>query len=327
MKIRIGIVGYGNLGRGAEYAVMQNKDMELAAVFSRRVTDINPVTPGVKVFNINGAEKFIGDIDVMLLCGSSAAALPEQTPAFAKMFNVVDSFDTHAKIPEHFAKVDAAAKAGGRTAFISAGWDPGLFSVQRVILESVLPVGRSYSFYGKGVSQGHSDAIRQLDGVLDARQYSVPVEASVTAARNGENPELTARQLIRRDCFVVAKDGADKTDIERKIKSMLHYFADYDTTVTFISEEELKKNHAGLPHGGFVVRGGRTGENESSVQVCEFGLRLDSNPEFTASILTACARATYRLNKEGARGCVTVFDVPPAYYLAESAEELRRRLL
>ena len=328
MRIRIGIMGYGNLGRGVECAVKHNPDMELAAVFTRRDKEsLNILTPGVKVCSVQEAESMKEEIDVMILCGGSATDLPVQTPQFAKCFNVVDSFDTHARIPEHFEAVDAAAKEGGHVGIISVGWDPGMFSLNRLYGNAVLPEGSDYTFWGRGVSQGHSDAIRRVEGVKDARQYTVPVEAALKAVRDGENPELTTRQKHTRECFVVAEEGADLKRIEEEIVTMPNYFADYDTTVRFISEEELMRDHKGIPHGGFVIRTGKTGwENEHS-HVIEYSLKLDSNPEFTASVIVAYARAAYRLSKEGAAGCKTVFDIAPAYLSPLSGEELRKHLL
>ena len=328
MRIRIGIVGYGNLGRGMEYAIGQNADMELRCIFTRREpASIKPVTNGVQVLGVSEAGNLAGEIDVMVLCGGSATDLPEQTPQFAKMFNVVDSFDTHAYIPEHFKKVDASAKAGGKTAIISAGWDPGLFSLNRMLSEAILPHGSSYTFWGNGVSQGHSDAIRRIDGVVDARQYTIPVQNALDAVRSGSNPELTTRQKHTRECFVVAKDGADLAKIESEIKTMPNYFSDYNTTVNFLSAQELADNHAGLPHGGFSIRSGKTGNSGENSQVIEYALKLDSNPEFTSSVLTACARAAFRLNKEGVIGCKTILDIPPAYLSTESAEDLLKKYL
>ena len=328
MTIKIGILGYGNLGKGVECAVKHNPDMELAAVFTRRDKEsLNILTPGVKVCSVQEAESMKEEIDVMILCGGSATDLPVQTPQFAKCFNVVDSFDTHARIPEHFEAVDAAAKEGGHVGIISVGWDPGMFSLNRLYGNVVLPEGSDYTFWGRGVSQGHSDAIRRVEGVKDARQYTVPVEAALTAVRDGENPELTTRQKHTRECFVVAEEGADLKRIEEEIVTMPNYFADYDTTVRFISEEELMRDHKGIPHGGFVIRTGKTGwENEHS-HVIEYSLKLDSNPEFTASVIVAYARAAYRLSKEGAAGCKTVFDIAPAYLSPLSGEELRKHLL
>ena len=328
MTIKIGILGYGNLGKGVECAVKHNPDMELAAVFTRRDKEsLNILTPGVKVCSVQEAESMKEEIDVMILCGGSATDLPVQTPQFAKCFNVVDSFDTHARIPEHFEAVDAAAKEGGHVGIISVGWDPGMFSLNRLYGNAVLPEGSDYTFWGRGVSQGHSDAIRRVEGVKDARQYTVPVEAALKAVRDGENPELTTRQKHTRECFVVAEEGADLKRIEEEIVTMTNYFADYDTTVRFISEEELMRDHKGIPHGGFVIRTGKTGwENEHS-HVIEYSLKLDSNPEFTASVIVAYARAAYRLSKEGAAGCKTVFDIAPAYLSPLSGEELRKHLL
>jgi diaminopimelate dehydrogenase len=326
--IRIGIYGYGNLGRGVESAIRQNKDMELVAVFTRRdPASLKIQTEGVGVYHTSEAINMQDKIDVMILCGGSATDLPVQTPELAKYFNVVDSFDTHAKIPEHFANVDAAAKESGRVGLISVGWDPGMFSLNRLYAEAVLPDGKDYTFWGKGVSQGHSDAIRRVEGVLDGKQYTIPVDSALEAVRNGENPELTARQKHLRECFVVARDGADKAKIEETIKNMPNYFADYDTTVHFITKEELDRDHSGIPHGGFVIRSGRTGFGLEHGHIIEYSLKLDSNPEFTASVITAYARAAYRLNKEGARGAKTVLDIPPAYLSAATGEELRGRLL
>ena len=328
MKIRIGIMGYGNLGRGMEYAVAQNDDMELRYIFTRRApSSIKPATKGADVFSAGEAGRLTSEIDVMILCGGSAADLPAQTPVFAELFNVVDSFDTHANIPEHFERVDKAAKAGGKTAVISAGWDPGIFSMQRLIAEAILPYGSSYTFWGRGVSQGHSEAIRRLEGVIDARQYTVPNLGALEAVRSGQNPELSTRQKHTRECFVAAEEGADLSLLEREIKSMPNYFADYDTTVHFITAEELARDHSGTPHGGCVVRSAKTGRGNENSQLVEYGIRLDSNPEFTANILAACARAAYRLNKEGAAGCKTIVDIPPAYLSAESGEKIRKKYL
>ena len=326
--IRIGIMGYGNLGRGVEYAVAQNPDMQLAAVFTRRdPASIQPVTPDVPVLAAAKAAEMQDKIDVMILCGGSATDLPKQTPTLARLFNVVDSFDTHARIPEHFAAVDAAAKEGGTLALISAGWDPGLFSLNRVYASAVLPQGETYTFWGKGVSQGHSDAIRRVEGVQDARQYTVPVESALEAVRSGAQPVLTTRQKHTRECFVVAKPGADTARIEKEIKEMPNYFADYDTTVHFISEEELLRDHAGLPHGGMVIRTGKTGKDCGNTHVIEYKLTLDSNPEFTSSILVAYARAVWRMHEAGQQGCKTVLDVPPALLSPLSGEELRATML
>ena len=328
MTIRVGILGYGNLGRGVECALQQNPDMELAAVFTRRDPEsVKILTEGVKVYRIDEAESMGDQIDVMILCGGSATDLPVQTPKYAEMFNVVDSFDTHAKIPEHFADVDAAAKKGGHVALISAGWDPGMFSLNRLYAECVLPEGKNYTFWGKGVSQGHSDAIRRVAGVKDARQYTIPVDAALEAVRSGSNPELTTRQKHTRECFVVAEEGADLARIENEIKTMPNYFDEYDTTVHFITEEELMRGHAGIPHGGFVIRSGKTGWNRENSHVIEYSLKLDSNPEFTSSILVAYARAVVRMAKEGQTGCKTVFDVAPAYLSSKSGEELRKEML
>ncbi|MCD7999728.1 MAG: diaminopimelate dehydrogenase [Clostridiales bacterium] len=328
MTIKIGILGYGNLGKGVECAVKHNPDMELAAVFTRRdKASLKVLTPGVKVCSVQEAESMKDEIDVMILCGGSATDLPVQTPELAKNFHVVDSFDTHARIPEHFEAVDAAAKESGHVGIISVGWDPGMFSLNRLYGSAVLPEGKDYTFWGRGVSQGHSDAIRRVEGVKDARQYTVPVETALQAVRNGENPELTTRQKHTRECFVVAEEGADLKRIEEEIVTMPNYFADYDTTVHFISEEELMRDHKGIPHGGFVIRTGKTGwENEHS-HVIEYSLKLDSNPEFTASVIAAYARAAYRLGKEGVTGCKTVFDIAPAYLSSMSGEELRKHLL
>ncbi len=328
MKTRIGILGYGNLGRGIECAIKHNDDMELVAVFTRRnPDDVKILTENVKVYSVNDVEDFKDKIDVMILCGGSATDLPEQTKKYAEMFNVIDSFDTHAKIPEHFADVDAAAKKSGKIGIISVGWDPGMFSLNRLYANAILTNGSDYTFWGKGVSQGHSDAIRRIDGVLDGKQYTIPVESALEAVRNGLNPELTTRQKHTRECFVVAEEGADKARIESEIKNMPNYFADYDTTVHFITEEELKKNHSGIPHGGFVIRSGKTGWNDENTHIIEYSLKLDSNPEFTASVLVAYARAAARLNAEGQTGCKTVFDIAPAYLSAQSGEELRAHML
>ena len=326
--MRIGIYGYGNLGRGVEAAVRQNDDMELVAVFTRRnPADVKLQTEGVKVYAASEAASHADEIDVLVLCGGSATDLPEQTPELAKYFNVIDSFDTHARIPEHFANVDKAAKESGHTALISCGWDPGMFSLNRLYANAVLPQGNDYTFWGKGVSQGHSDAIRRVKGVKNGKQYTIPVEAALESVRNGENPELTTRQKHTRECFVVAEEGADLAQIEKDIKEMPNYFSDYDTTVHFISEEELQANHSGIPHGGFVFRTGVTGFNGEHKHVIEYSLKLDSNPEFTSSVILAYARAVNRLHKEGANGCKTVFDVAPAYLSPLSGEELRAHML
>ena len=324
--MKIGILGYGNLGRGVEYAVKENYDCELAAVFTRRTpSSVKIQTPNVPVVSTDDAGSWIGQIDVMILCGGSATDLPVQTPKFAEMFNVIDSFDTHAKIPNHFANVDAAAKNFNHVAIISVGWDPGLFSLARAYFNAVLPNGNDYTFWGKGVSQGHSDAIRRIKGVKNAKQYTVPIDAALDAVRSGSNPNLTTRQKHLRECYVVLEEGADAAEVEREIKTMPNYFADYDTTVNFISEEELQKNHAGLAHGGFVIRTGQT--SDENKHVIEFSLKLDSNPEFTANVLVAYARAAYRLNDEGKSGCMTVLDIPPAYLSPLDGATLRKTLL
>ena len=328
MSIKIGILGYGNLGRGVECAVKQNDDMELVAVFTRRnPEDVKILTETAVVCNVADVEDWKDKIDVMIICGGSATDLPKQTPVYAKMFNVIDSFDTHARIPEHFANVDAAAKEGGHVGIISVGWDPGMFSLNRLYANAILPDGNDYTFWGKGVSQGHSDAIRRVEGVKDGKQYTIPVEAALEAVRNGENPELTTRQKHTRECFVVLEEGADAAKVEEEIKTMPNYFSDYDTTVHFISEEELKANHSGIPHGGFVLRSGKTGWDGENKHLIEYSLKLDSNPEFTSSVLIAYARAAYRLASEGQSGCKTVFDIAPAYLSAKSEEELRKHML
>ncbi len=328
MKIRIGIYGYGNLGKGIENAIRQNPDMSLEAVFTRRdPSTLKIATPDVPVCAADDVESFKGKIDVMILCGGSATDLPVQTPALAEMFCVVDSFDTHAKIPNHFANVDAAAKKGNNVAMISVGWDPGMFSLNRLYSSAILPEGKDYTFWGKGISQGHSDAIRRIDGVKDAKQYTIPVEQALEAVRSGVCPDLSTRQKHIRECFVVANEGADLERIEKEIKEMPNYFADYDTIVHFISEEELKRDHSGIPHGGFVIRTGKTGINKEHNHIIEYSLKLDSNPEFTASVIVAFARATYRLNCEGVSGCKTVFDIPPAYLSSKPYEELIKELL
>ena len=326
--VRIGIMGYGNLGRGIECAIKQNADMELVAVFTRRNPEtVKILTEGVRVYSVEDVEKLKGEIDVLILCGGSATDLPKQTKEYAKYFNVVDSFDTHAKIPEHFANVDEVASDAGNIAIISCGWDPGMFSLNRLYSGAILPMGKDYTFWGKGVSQGHSDAIRRVEGVLDGKQYTIPVDAALEAVRSCTNPELTTREKHIRECFVVAEEGADLARIEAEIKNMPNYFADYDTTVHFISKEELDKNHSGIPHGGFVIRTGKTGWNEEHNHVIEYSLKLDSNPEFTASVIVAYARAAFRMSKEGMKGCKTVFDVAPAYLSPVSAAELRAHLL
>ena len=328
MSIKIGIFGYGNLGRGVEMAIRNNPDMELKAVFTRRnPSDVKLKTDNVLVCHADDTEKYINEIDVMILCGGSATDLPEQTPKMAEMFNVIDSFDTHAKIPMHFENVDKVAKKSGKTAIISVGWDPGMFSLNRLYAGAILPNGDDYTFWGKGVSQGHSDAIRRIEGVLDAKQYTIPKDEALEAVRSGSAPNLSTRDKHLRECFVVAKEGADLKRIEEEIVNMPNYFADYDTIVHFISQEELNANHRGIPHGGFVIRTGKTGENGENSHIIEYSLKLDSNPEFTASVLVAYARAAYRLNKEGVSGCKTVFDIAPAYLSNKTPEELRKNLL
>ena len=326
--MKIGILGYGNLGRGVECAIRQNPDMELVAVFTRRAPEsVSILTKDAKVCSVADVEEWKDKIDVMILCGGSATDLPEQTPKYAQMFNVVDSFDTHARVPEHFANVDKAASESNHVGIISVGWDPGMFSLNRMYANAILTNGKDYTFWGKGVSQGHSDAIRRIDGVKDGKQYTIPVEAALEAVRNGENPELTTRQKHTRECFVVAEEGADLARIENEIKTMPNYFDEYDTTVHFISEEELKRDHSGIPHGGFVIRTGKTGWNDENSHVIEYSLKLDSNPEFTSSVIVAYARAAYRMSQEGQKGCKTVFDVAPAYLSALDGAELRKHLL
>ena len=328
MSIKIGIFGYGNLGRGVESAIRQSSDLELSAVFTRRdPSTVTLKTPNVPVYKADKALEMTDVIDVMIICGGSATDLPVQTPLLANHFNVIDSFDTHAKIPEHFANVNSAALEGSRVAIISAGWDPGMFSLNRLYADAILPNGQSYTFWGKGVSQGHSDAIRRIDGVLDAKQYTIPVEQALDAVRSGNEPCLTTRQKHVRECFVVAKDGGDTKRIEQEIKSMPNYFADYDTTVNFITAEELKRDHSGIPHGGFVIHSGRTGFELENRHIIEYSLKLDSNPEFTASVIVAYARAAYRMAKDGLYGCKTVFDIAPAYLSPKSAEQLRKEML
>ena len=328
MKIRIGIAGYGNLGKGVECAVKQNSDMELYGVFSRRNPDaVKTVFSETKVFSMNDIKNHKDNIDVLIICGGSATDLPVQTPELSKIFNVIDSFDTHAKIPEHFDNVDKSAKESGKIALISAGWDPGMFSLNRLYAEAVLPDGKDYTFWGKGVSQGHSDAIRRIDGVLDAKQYTIPVPEALEKVRSGQNPDLTTREKHTRECFVVAKDGADLARIENEIKTMPNYFADYDTTVHFISAEELKRDHSGIPHGGFVIRSGKTGASSENNHIIEYSLKLDSNPEFTSSVLVCYARAVYRMNNDGMCGCKTVFDVAPAYLSQKTNKELLGSIL
>ena len=328
MSIRIGIVGYGNLGRGVECAIAQNPDMELVAVLTRRPPEsVKILSQTATVYHIDDIENLVGKIDVMILCGGSATDLPYQTPMVAKYFSVIDSFDTHAKIPEHFANVDASAREGGNIAVISCGWDPGMFSINRLYAEAILPEGKGYTFWGKGVSQGHSDAIRRIEGVADAKQYTIPKEDALSAVRGGSNPELSTREKHLRECFVVAKEGADLARIENEIVTMPNYFADYDTIVHFITAEEMKRDHSGIPHGGFVIHAGKTGKDKENTNIIEYSLKLDSNPEFTSSVLVSCARAAYRMKQEGFVGCKTILDIPPSYLSPASGEELRKRLL
>ena len=327
-KIRIGIVGYGNLGKGVELAIRSNPDTELAFVATRRdPSSVTLKTANIPVYQYNDLAAHQNDADVVIVCGGSATDLPKQTPELAKLFNVVDSFDTHARIPEHFANVDAAAKASGHVAMISVGWDPGMFSLARLYGNCILPDGKDYTFWGKGVSQGHSDAIRRVEGVQDGKQYTVPIESAMEAVRRGEQPELTTRQKHLRECYVVAKPGADLNKIEHDIKTMPNYFDEYDTVVHFISQEELNRDHAGIPHGGFVMRSGVSGENKEHKHLIEYSLKLDSNPEFTTNVLVAFARAAARFAKEQNIGCKTVFDVPPAYLSPLSGDELRAHML
>ena len=328
MSIRIGIMGYGNLGKGVECAVKHNPDMELTAVFTRRdPQSLHILTETAAVYPAAEAADHKDEVDVLILCGGSATDLPEQTPEYVKYFNVVDSFDTHKRIPEHFANVDKAAVESGHIGIISVGWDPGMFSLNRMYANAILPGGNDYTFWGKGVSQGHSDAIRRISGVVDARQYTIPVPEALEKVRAGENPVLTTRQKHTRECFVVVEEGADKARIEQEIKTMKHYFDEYDTTVHFISQEELDRDHKGIPHGGFVIRTGKTGWEDENSHVIEYSLKLDSNPEFTSSVICAYARAAYRMAQEGQSGCRTVFDVPPAALSALSGEELRKTML
>ena len=323
--IRLGILGYGNLGKGVENAIKFNKDMELCAIFTRRNPNDVKINSNTPVVSVNDIEQWKDKIDVLIICGGSATDLPVQTPKYAKMFNVIDSFDTHARIPEHFANVDKVAKESGKIAIISLGWDPGMFSLNRLFGNILLPKGKDYTFWGKGVSQGHSDAIRRIKGVKNAKQYTIPVEEALASVRNGENPELTTRQKHTRECFVVLEEGADAKQVEHEIVTMPNYFSDYDTTVHFISEEELIKNHSGIPHGGFVIRSGET--SEGTKHVIEYSLKLDSNPEFTSSVLVAYARASYKLNKEGQSGCRTIFDIAPSYLTNKTNEELISTML
>ena len=323
--IRIGICGYGNLGKAVESEIAKSKDMELVAIFTRRNPESLAIASNTAVDNIKNVEQWKDKIDVMIMCGGSSTDLPIQVPEMAKLFNTVDSFDTHAKIPEYFNEVDRVAKENNHVSTISVGWDPGMFSVMRLYANSILPTGSTYTFWGKGVSQGHSDAIRRIEGVKDARQYTIPVEDAVERVRNGETPTFTTREKHKRECFVVVEDGADKDRIEKEIKTMPNYFDEYDTTVHFISEEELKRNHSSLPHGGFVIHSGETGNGNK--HVVEYSLKLDSNPEFTGSVLIAIARATNRMAEEGMKGAKTIFDIPPIYMSSKPAEELRKNLL
>lgn len=327
-KIRIGIVGYGNLGKSTELGISQNPDMELVGVFTRRdPASVQVATEGVKAYRMEEVSTMTDKIDVMILCGGSMSDLPVQGPQMASLFNTVDGFDTHAKIPEYYAAVDRVAREGKHVCIISSGWDPGMFSLNRLYANVILPEGNDYTFWGKGVSQGHSDAIRRVEGVVDAKQYTVPIETAINSVRNGENPEFTTREKHLRECYVVAAEGADRAKIEETIKTMPNYFADYDTTVHFVSQEELNRDHAGIPHGGFVIRSGKTGLNNEHNHIIEYSLKLDSNPDFTANVLLAYARAAYRLNQEGVSGAKTVFDIAPAYLALQSAEELRKHLL
>ncbi len=323
--IKLGILGYGNLGRGVENAMKFNKDMELCAIFTRRNPETVKVNSNTPVVSVNDIEQWKDKLDVLIICGGSATDLPVQTPKYAEMFNVIDSFDTHARIPEHFANVDKVAKKSNKVAIISLGWDPGMFSLNRLFGNVLLPNGKDYTFWGKGISQGHSDAIRRIKGVKNAKQYTIPVEEALKSVRNGENPELTTRQKHTRECFVVLEEGADPKQVEHEIVTMPNYFSDYDTTVHFITEEELVKNHSGIPHGGFVIRTGET--SVGTKHVIEYSLKLDSNPEFTSSVLVAYARACYRLNKEGQSGCKTIFDIAPAYLINKTNEELISTML
>ncbi len=327
MAIRIGIMGYGNLGKGVELAVKEAPDMELTAIFTRRNPETMEGISGAPFISIGDVLDYKDRIDVMIICGGSATDLPVQTPKYAEYFNVIDSFDTHANIPVHFANVDSAAKAGGKVGIISCGWDPGMFSLARVYSTAVLPQGKTYTFWGKGLSQGHSDALRRIDGVRDARQYTIPVEEALAEVRSGSQPSLTAREMHKRECFVVLEDGADAARVEKEIKEMPNYFADYDTTVHFISEEELKAGHQSMAHGGSVFRTGKTGAKKEHSHVIEYSLKLDSNPEFTTAVLAAYARAAYRMNKEGMTGCKTVLDVAPAYLTVEDGAYLRAHML
>lgn len=327
-KIRIGIVGYGNLGKSAELGIRQSKDMELVGIFTRREPDtVELVTEGVKAYTIEDAKKMIDKIDVMILCGGSKSDLPTQGPEFAHYFHTVDGFDTHAKIPEYYDAIDLVAKEAGKVCIISSGWDPGMFSLNRLYAEAVLPEGKGYTFWGKGVSQGHSDAIRRVEGVIDAKQYTIPIDSAMEKVRNGEAPEFATRDKHLRECFVVVKEDADKARIENDIKTMPDYFQDYDTTVHFISLDELKKEHSGISHGGTVIHSGNTGLEKENTHIIEYSLKLDSNPDFTANVLLAYARAAYRMGQEGQSGAKTVFDVAPSYLSMKSGEELRKNLL
>lgn len=325
--IRIGILGYGNLGKGVEHGIKQNPDMELVAIFTRRDPESLKTVTNIPVINISEIEEWKDKIDVMILCGGSATDLPEQGPKYAEMFSTIDSFDTHARVPEYYANIDAQAKKGGNLSIISVGWDPGLFSLNRLYAETILPLGNTYTFWGKGVSQGHSDAIRRIEGVKNAVQYTIPIEEAVERVRKGENPELTTREKHLRECFVVLEDGADSKRIEEEIKTMPNYFSDYDTIVHFISEEELKENHSGMPHGGFVIRSGNTGNEDRTKQIVEYSLKLESNPEFTASVLLTYARAAYRLHEKGEIGARTVLDIPPAMLSTKTTEELLKTIV
>ena len=327
MTIRIGILGYGNLGKGIEAGIKYNKDMELSAIFTRRNPKELKTNTDAKVVSVDEIENWKDKIDVMILCGGSATDLPVQSPKYAEIFNIVDSFDTHAKIPEHFKNVDTSAKQGKKVALISCGWDPGAFSLNRLMAESFLPQGNTYTFWGTGVSQGHSDAIRRIEGVKNAVQYTVPIENAINRVRNGENPELSTREKHLRECYVVLEEGADSKKIEEEIKRMPNYFADYETIVNFISEEELKENHSKMPHGGFVIRSGKTGLDGNTNQIIEYSLKLESNPEFTSSVILAYARAVYRLAKKNESGAKTIFDIPPVMLSQKTNEELLKELL
>lgn len=325
--MKVAIYGYGNLGKGVELSILQNEDISLVGVFTRRNPSEVKTLTGAKVYSCDDLVKFANQIDVLIICGGSATDLPKMTPSLAQQFNVVDSFDTHAKISEHFSSVDKSAKESGHIALISGGWDPGMFSIARLYASVILPCGKDYTFWGRGVSQGHSDAIRRIEGVIDARQYTVPIESALESVKSGKEPTLTARQKHLRECYVVCEEGADKERIKNEIVTMPNYFADYDTTVTFISMEEMKKNHSQMPHGGSVIRTGKTGIDSEHTHVIEYNLKLDSNPEFTASVLVALARATYKMYLRGDRGCKTIFDVAPSDLSSKTNEELRNSLL